>query len=127
MLEIDGYDITIVAGESALIEFEVEALDLGDLSENIDGYFDIVEASKNPCFSYIYANAQRKKSFKLTKTADYNFVLKLNSHDTQNLKHSNFWGLRFTNGENSVIPIVNKKLMVRRLGYGKSTRLPCSN
>lgn len=127
MLEIDGYDITLVAGESALIEFEVEPIDLGELSDNIDGYFDVVEGSKNPCFSYIYANSQRKKSFKLNKIGEFNFVLKLNSLDTQNLKHSNFWGLRFTNGENSVIPLVNQRLFARRLGYGKSSCLPSSD
>lgn len=127
MLEIEDYEIRLAAGESALIEFEVEAIDLGNMTGDITGYFDLVEGSKNPCFNYIFNNPKRRKTIKLSKVSDNKFVLFFKSSDTYNLPIHNYWALRFTNGENSVIPIINQRLFVRRLGYGKSSCLPIAD
>lgn len=122
MLTIDGYDIEFSAGESVQIEFDVEPIDLGDLTGNITGYFQITKKIP-PLFGYCGGTKPKIIEFK-TEQINGKFVLKLKSRDTKNLIGNYFWGLRLSNNIDSVFPIINERLKIRGLGRGACQSLP---
>lgn len=123
MLYINGYDIEFSSGECVLIEFNIEPIDLGTLSGNIDGYFQCVKKVPS-MFAYCGVNGNRVSETKMILREPNKFVLELNSSYTKTLLGHYFWGLRLTNGKNSVVPIINQKLLVRGLGHGHCKSLP---
>lgn len=118
MLTINNYEISFAQGESIQIEFNIEPIDLGTLSGEISAYFQYTRLSPRFKKSKII----ERKLEKVGKS----LVLDLNTVDTYNMEGPYLWGLRLTNGANNVFPILNERLLVRRLGNDYPTGIPCA-